>query len=54
MGMVITITAGLIVWLVLWSIGAKAIDAFMITTVIAILAVAAYRLMPFLPGNRER
>ena len=31
MGLVVATTAGLVVWLVLWALGVKAIDAFMIT-----------------------
>ena len=31
MGLVLATTAGLIVWIVLWALGAKAIDSFMIT-----------------------
>ena len=34
MGFVLATTAGLVVWIVLWAIGAKAIDAFLVTVVI--------------------
>ena len=36
MGVVLATTFGLIIWLVLWAIGAKAFDAFMITVLIAL------------------
>jgi hypothetical protein len=54
MPLVLATTTGLVLWLVLWSIGAKAIDAFMITTVIVLVGATARILAPYLPGNRDR
>ena len=54
MGIVLATTAGLIVWIVLWSLGAKAIDGFMITTVIVLLGATARMLVPYLPGAKTR
>ena len=53
MGFVFTVTAGLVIWLVLWALGSKAIDAFMLTTVIVLLGATARMLVPFLPGRNE-
>ena len=53
MGVVVATTFGLIIWLVLWAIGAKAFDAFMITVLIALVAVTLRMLAPYLPGNRR-
>lgn len=53
MGVVLATTVGLIIWLVLWAIGAKAFDAFMITVLIALVAVTLRMLAPYLPGNRR-
>jgi hypothetical protein len=53
MGVVVATTAGLIIWLVLWALGYKAIDAFMITIVIALVAATLRMLSPYLPGNRR-
>jgi hypothetical protein len=53
MGFVFTVTAGLIVWIVLWALGSKSIDAFMITTVVILLGATARMLVPFLPGRNE-
>lgn len=47
------ITAGLVVWLVLWSLGAKAIDAFMLTIVISLVAATVSSAAKYLPGNRS-
>ena len=30
MGLVLTVTAGLIIWIVLWALGAKGFDSFML------------------------
>jgi hypothetical protein len=53
MGVVLATTFGLMIWIVLWAIGAKAFDAFMITVLIAVLAVTVRMLLPYLPGNRR-
>jgi hypothetical protein len=54
MGVLVTLIAGLVVWVVLWAIGAKAFDAFLITLVMLVVAAAMRLLMPFLPGNRRQ
>jgi hypothetical protein len=53
MGVVLATTFGLIIWLVLWALGAKAFDAFMITVLIALVAATLRMLVPYLPGNRR-
>ena len=53
MGVVVATTAGLIIWLVLWALGQKAIDAFMITILFALVAATLRMLSPYLPGNRR-
>lgn len=53
MGLVFTVTAGLVLWIVMWALGSKAIDAFMITIVIVLLGATARMLVPFLPGRNE-
>ena len=51
MGLVLATTFGLIVWIVLWAIGQKAIDAFLITTLVIVLGAAGRMLTPHLPGR---
>ena len=53
MGVILTLIAGLVVWIVLWAIGAKSFDAFLITIVMLIVAAAAHIIWPTLPGNRD-
>ena len=53
MGVLLTLIAGLVVWVVLWALGAKGFDAFMITVVMIVVAAAAHLIAPHLPGNRR-
>jgi hypothetical protein len=51
MGLVLATTFGLSVWIVLWAIGWKSIDAFLVTTVIITLGATAKILAPYLPDR---
>jgi hypothetical protein len=53
MGLVFATTFGLIVWIVLWAIGVKSFDAFLLTLFIIVLAAAGRILAPFLPGKQR-
>ena len=53
MGVLLTLIAGLVVWIVLWATGAKSFDAFLITLVMLLVAAAAHIVWPTLPGNRD-
>jgi hypothetical protein len=53
MGFVFTVAAGLVIWIVLWSLDAKGIDAFMVTLLIVLLAATGRALVPFLPGRND-
>jgi hypothetical protein len=52
MGLLLTFVAGLVIWIVLWSLGAKSLDAIMLTLLMVLVAAGARILKPFLPGNR--
>jgi hypothetical protein len=52
MGLLLTTGAGLVVWIVLWAIGVKSFDAFLITILMVLIALTARVFAPFLPGNR--
>jgi hypothetical protein len=54
MGVLLTLIAGLVVWVVLWAIGAKAFDAFLLTLVMLVIAAAVRLLVPYMPGNRRQ
>jgi hypothetical protein len=53
MGVLLTLIAGLVVWVVLWALGANGFDAFMITTLMLVIAAAGYMIAPQLPGRRR-
>jgi hypothetical protein len=52
MGVLLTLIAGLVAWVVLWALGAGGFDAFMITVLMLVLAAAAHLLAPHMPGRR--
>jgi hypothetical protein len=51
MGVLLTLIAGLVVWVVLWAIGAGGFDAFMLTTLMLVVAGAVHLIVPHLPGR---
>ncbi len=53
MGLVLTVTAGLVVWVVLWALGAKGFDAFMLAMVIALVGASLKIVAGYLPGRRD-
>jgi len=53
MGLVVAATFGLMVWIVLWALGIKAFDAFLITVLVVLVGATARILAPYLPGNRR-
>jgi hypothetical protein len=53
MGLAVATTAGLIIWIVLWSLGWKSIDAFLITLLIVLVAATGRIVARYLPGRRE-
>jgi hypothetical protein len=53
MGLVVVTTVGLVVWLVMWALGVKAIDSFMITLLLVVVGATGRIIAPYLPGNRE-
>jgi hypothetical protein len=53
MGLVVATTVGLVIWIVMWALGIKAVDAFMITLLLVILGATMRIISPYLPGNRD-
>ncbi|MBJ7328645.1 MAG: hypothetical protein JHC95_02040 [Solirubrobacteraceae bacterium] len=51
MGLIVAATTGLVIWLVLWSLGAKSIDAFLITVVITLTAVGVRMVTSHIPDR---
>ena len=53
MGLIHTVTAGLVLWIVLWSLSEKGFDAFLLTGAIVLLGAALRILAGYLPGRRS-
>jgi hypothetical protein len=54
MGILLTLIAGLVLWIVLWGASLmKSFDAFLIAMVLVLLAGAAHILVPYLPGGKD-
>ena len=53
MGLILTATAGLIVWIVLWALGTKGFDAFMLAAAIILVVASLKILSGYLPGRRS-
>jgi hypothetical protein len=53
MGFILTLTFGLVVWVVLWAIGAKGIDAFLLAALIILVGATVKLASGYLPGRRS-
>lgn len=53
MGLVLTATAGLMLWIVLWALGVSGFDAILIPVVIVVIGVLVRNLLPSLPGRQD-
>jgi hypothetical protein len=53
MGFILTVTAGLIAWIVLWALGAKGFDAFLVTTTVIVVGATLRIVTGYLPGRRS-
>jgi hypothetical protein len=51
MGLVLTLTAGLVVWIVLWALGSKGFDSFMLATTIILVGACVKILARYLPSR---
>jgi hypothetical protein len=53
MGFVMTITTGLVAWIVLWALGIKGWDAFLLAAVVILAGASVKILSGYLPGRRS-
>jgi hypothetical protein len=53
MGLLVATAVGMIVWVVLWALGAKAFDAWMVGVTIVLLAATTRIVARYLPGREE-
>ena len=54
MAIFLALITGLVVWVVLWAMGAKGFDAMLITLLMLVVAAATRLIVPHLPGNRRQ
>lgn len=53
MGLIVTATAGLTLWIILWALNISGFDAILIAVLMVLVAVAVRGLLPYLPGRRD-
>jgi hypothetical protein len=54
MGLVYSIVASLCLWIVLWALGAKALDAFLLAGLLIVIAITVQTLTRYSPSKRRR
>jgi hypothetical protein len=52
MGLILTTTAGLCIWIVLWALNISGFDSILISIAMVLVAIAVRNLLPYLPGRR--
>jgi cobalamin biosynthesis protein CobD/CbiB len=53
MGLILTATAGLMIWIVLWALDISGFDAILIAVIMVLTALAVRQVLPHLPGRRD-
>jgi hypothetical protein len=53
MGLILTATAGLCLWIVLWALGVSGFDGILIAVAMVLITIAIRNLLPFLPGRQD-
>jgi hypothetical protein len=51
--LVIATAVGLVLWIILWAIGLKAFDAFLLTLLIVLLTAVGRVVLLYIPGRRQ-
>jgi len=52
-GLILTATAGLCLWIVLWALNVSGFDAILIAVVMVLVTIGVRNLLPFLPGRQD-
>lgn len=53
MGLILTTTAGLCLWIIIWALNVSGLDAIGLALVMVLIAIGVRNLLPFLPGRRD-
>lgn len=54
MGVIVTMTVGLVIWIILWALRVSGFDAIMIAVVLVLIAVMLHNVVPNLARRRDR
>ncbi len=54
MTVLVTLTVGLVLWIVAWAFGVKAFDAFLFTSLITVMAAGVQIARPRKPASGEQ
>jgi hypothetical protein len=53
MGLILTATAGLCIWIIIWALNVSGLDAIGLAILMVLIAIGVRNLLPFLPGRRD-
>jgi hypothetical protein len=53
MGLILTATAGLCLWIFLWSLNVSGFDSILIAILMILVAIGVRNVLPALPGRRD-
>jgi hypothetical protein len=53
MGLILTATVGLCLWIIIWALDVSGLDAIMLAIVMVLIAIGIRNLLPYLPGRRD-
>lgn len=53
MGLILTATAGLCLWIILWALNVSGFDSILIAIAMVLVAIGVRNVVPFLPGRRD-
>jgi Mn2+/Fe2+ NRAMP family transporter len=51
--LVLATATAMVTWIILWSLGVKGFDGFLVGLLLVLMATTAYIVLPFMPGNRK-
>jgi hypothetical protein len=54
MGVILTATAGLCLWIILWALNMSGFDAILVAIVMVLIALAVQNVLPNLTRRRDR
>ncbi len=54
MGLIVTATAGLCLWIVLWALNLSGFDAILIAIVMVLVATGMRNVLPYLLSRRDK